>query len=67
MLPFTAATFNLPQIPFTNEKREVKRENMLEQMYKENLYIKEDLNLDLKNFFDTSKTITKKNKEMKIK
>jgi len=59
MLLFTAATFNLPQTPFTNEEREVKEkiENMLQQMYEEKFEIKEEGSFDFQNAFDIPETI----------
>jgi len=54
MLLFTAATFNLPQTPVTNEEIQIKKKmkNMLQQMYEEKFEIDKD-SLDFQNSLDT--------------
>ncbi|EZA53597.1 hypothetical protein X777_06954 [Ooceraea biroi] len=58
ILLFTAATFNLPQTPVTNEEMEVKEkiENMLQKMYEDKYKIEEEDSLDFENSFDIPET-----------
>ncbi|XP_026828431.1 uncharacterized protein LOC113562649 [Ooceraea biroi] len=58
ILLFTAATFNLPQTPVTNEEMEVKEkiENMLQKMYEDKYEIEEEDSLDFENSFDIPET-----------